>query len=137
MAGQSWEAGHGAREPGRLESLFFWLFSRVHLTRKGGGCPRLRKLSVQDARKRLRRLSVQNARKELRNLGSETEDRRWKMGGGAARQPLLARNRIGVAAGVPPAVEPGILPCGLSAGICTARPGSHPKSGWQDAARYG
>src|SRR6266567_8853806 len=58
----------------------------VHHTREGGGCPRLRTLSVQNARKRLRRLSVQDARKELRNLrelndeprGREMEHGRWE-----------------------------------------------------------
>src|SRR6266404_5858900 len=49
----------------------------VHHTREGGGCPRLRTLRGQNARKRLRRLSVQDARR--------VGDGRWKMGGGFGR----------------------------------------------------
>src|SRR6266545_2384660 len=42
-----------------------------------------------------------------------------------------------VAAGVPPAVEPGILPGGLGACIRPTRPASQRQSGRQDAALYG
>src|SRR6266567_326480 len=74
-----------------FESVFS-LLSRVHHTREQGCCPRLRKLSVQDARKRLRRLSARNARRV--GVG------RGKRGGGygrlaagscAASQPLRRR----------------------------------------------
>ncbi len=48
----------------------------VHPTRDGGGCPRLRNLSVQNARKRLRNLSVQDARKKLGKFHKGEELRR-------------------------------------------------------------
>ena len=42
-----------------------------------------------------------------------------------------------VAVGVPPAVEPGILPGGVGVWTGVASPNSHPGSRRQDAALYG
>src|SRR6266567_5503634 len=62
MADQGGEQGVAQGRQGGLNHCF-WLLSRVHHTREGGGCPRLRRLTVPNARKRLRTLSAQDARR--------------------------------------------------------------------------
>ena len=62
-------------------AIVFGYYHAVHHTREGGGCPRLRNLSEQDARKRLRNLSEQNALKRLTNLGKlNDESKGWRVG---------------------------------------------------------
>jgi len=78
----------------------FWLISRLHHTREGGGCPRLRRLSVPNARKRLRTLSEQDARRVGDGRWKMEDERRvWAVGGrvahGLSPQPSLRRMEKG------------------------------------------
>src|SRR5713101_2447101 len=60
----------------------------------------------------------------------------WEMPLTLNLSPLRAGYLFSVAAGVPPAVEPGILPGGLSCGLCRHFRTQSPYSGRQNAALY-